>query len=181
MDERQIPGRKLRRIVAQFNTNERRLEILSYPTVSFEDQAAAFFADERFYVLNKKQFEQAAGLEQEFETAAIEIIQQAGASELVVGLNLAEAEIRKSSRLLKRLANVERDLAVLTPERIEEMLGVCERYGFDLKMEDGKIKIENSEDLNLFVELVEDYYLTSTQTGRDYGARAKRRIQRRNR
>lgn len=47
---------------------------------------------------------------------------------------------------------------------------------FICKVEDGRIKVENAKDLDLFVKMLEDYFLRSPQTGYDYGSRAKRRL-----
>lgn len=180
VDERDYAGWS-KRFHLKFNTRERRLEFLDSPTLSLEAQASAYYFDERFYIINKAQFEQIVGIEEEFESAAISALERVSGSGLVEGLDLAQEEITKSKRLLKRLAHlmVYDDLTDVTPARLEKMKEVAGYHQLEFNIVDDRVRIENKKDLDVFVRLLEDYYLKSPQTGHDYGSRVKRRIRRR--
>jgi hypothetical protein len=179
LDERDnAPLLSARRFMAQFNPRDRRLEFLTSPTISLNGEAAAYYTDDRFYILNKPQFTQIAGVEEDFAATAVAAINSVAQSNLVDGLELAHTELGRSRRLLRRLANLTQieGLSEVTPERIERMRAIAQQHGLQLKVEAGRIKLENTKDLDLFVKMLEDYFLRSPQTGYDYGSRAKRRL-----
>lgn len=178
-DARDAAPRLMKRFSAAFNTNERRLEFVPYPTVTLDSEGAAFYFDERFYVLNKAQFDQVVGLEEDFAATAIAAIDEVAASNLIEGLELLRSEVGKSKRLMRRLANLmgTEGLTSVTPERLQRMAEVAEYHEIPFRVnDDGRVVIQDERDLDAVVKLLEDYFLRSPQTEFDYGTRAKTRI-----
>jgi len=135
LDERDnAPRRSAKRFMAQFNPRDRRLEFLTSPTISLNGEAAAYYIDDRFYILNKPQFTQVAGVEEDFAATAVGAINSVAASNLVDGLELAHTELGKSRRLLRRLANLTmiEGLSEVTPERIEKMQEIATQHELHL-------------------------------------------------
>jgi hypothetical protein len=175
-------NRRSGRFNALFNTRDSRLELVPYPTVSLERIGAAFYYDERFYIINKAQFEQIAGIEEDFAAVALSAVESVAQSELFQGLDLVIARMSQSSRLMKRLANLTavEGLTEVSAERLERMKVIADRFKLSFRRDaDGRVLIENQDDLDAVVELLEDFYVQSEQTGFDYGSRTKRRVRRR--
>lgn len=181
-DIREIEGYSLRgKLMTVFDSRQRRLRLLDSTILSLPNEAAAFGIGARYLVLNKPQFEQIVGMEEKFLQTASNAIELLHRTNLVVGLDRAASRVQASSRFMRRVAHLfaSPDLLELTPDRIARMRTTAMEFGKHLTVNaDGQVVLENENDVDLFIKLVEDYFLQSSQTGMGYGARVKTRLQR---
>lgn len=173
------PGkRSIRRYRARFDTKTAKLEPVNGQMIFIDTKIDAVYADDCFYVLNKSGFERAVGLEDEYLQAADEFLDEIERSNAICVLEEMRDYIQSSIRVLKRLANIASDpnYRDVSPDRRAAWEEICKRRGYELRVQDGKVLIENRDDLDLIIKLLEDYFLTSPQTQADYGAVAKKRL-----
>lgn len=56
------------------------------------------------------------------------------------------------------------------------MQKVCKKYGDNLKIKDGKLHIEDAEDIELALKMLADYYKKGEVSGKAYGTYAGKEL-----
>lgn len=167
------PRTKLEKLSALFDTNDAELKVAITDTISFDNKLDCLFNNEEFLILRKAGFEQIVGLEEEFTEAASSVIETIKATELVEGLELLESAIKEKRSLLKALSNIGKKgtHATFDNEEITKMKEALHTFeGKELKLsQEGKVILENQEDVNYFVKLLNDYYKQGVISGKYYG------------
>lgn len=124
-------------------------------------------------MINKSSFELILGLEEEFAEAASQVIGVIRETGLIVGLDLVETEIMEKRSLLKILCNIGKKGTHMTldADEVEKMKNTIRMFEHaELKLTtDGKILLENNEDVGRFVKLLNDYYKQGVVSGKYYG------------
>ncbi|MCB1806741.1 MAG: DUF4868 domain-containing protein [Candidatus Competibacteraceae bacterium] len=167
------PRTKLERISALFDTDDAELKVAIKETISFDDKLDCLYSNEEFLILRKKGFEQIVGLEEEFAEVAASVIGTIAKTELVEGIELLEAAIKEKRSLLKTLSNIGKKGTHNTFDsneinKMKEALYAIE--GRELKLSvDGKLVLENADDVICFVKLLNDYYKQGVVSGKYYG------------
>jgi hypothetical protein len=152
---------------------------LAGDTVTFERRIDCIylFAENRFYIFNKKNFESIVAIEQKFKAVAQRVKRQIVHAGLVETLEDVHEIIASDTGIHKKLFHLSEsvDLADIDAARVRKMQEVARSYELPLRVEDGKIRVTNREELVTFMRLLEDYFLESPQTGFKYGAPVKER------
>lgn len=166
------PRTKLEKVFACFDASEAELKVAITETISFDNKLDCLFNNKEFLILQKQGFEQILGLEEEFTEAASRVILTIKETALVVGLDLLESAIKEKRSLLKTLSNIGQKgtHSAFNAIEINKMKEVLQTFeGKQLKLsEDGKVVLENAEDVNCFVKLLNDYYKQGVVSGKYY-------------
>lgn len=167
------PRTRLERMSALFDTADAELKAAITETISFDDKLDCLYSNEEFLILRKKGFEQIVGLEEEFTEAAKDVIETIAKTELVEGIELLESAIKEKRSLLKTLSNIGKKGThdTLDDNEITKMKDALHAFeGRELKLSvDGKVILENADDVGYFVKLLNDYYKQGVVSGKYYG------------
>lgn len=161
-----------------FNTSNSKLQLLQGETISFDKNIDTIYIDDKFYIFSKNNFERIVGLEEELRANALNMVKEISELNLIDGMDTMLSEIDQNPTLLKRLAKLAQhgDYKNITSDRIMKMQEIATQHGFILKVENGKIKIENNKDIDIVIKMLDDYFLESQQTGFKYGSHAKKQL-----
>lgn len=163
----------LKKVNAYFNTNTSKLEMFSGEQISFDSHLDCIYFEEVFYVIQKSNFESIVGIAEEFKAAANSLYQELEKSSLISGLSILENQINENStthRKLARLAKLQNHKN-LDIYKIEAMKNAAFLDNKILKLnEDGKILLENDDDVDLFIKLLSDYYKKGLVFEKVYGS-----------
>ncbi len=164
---------------AFFNTQSEQLEALKREAISIDKKLDCVFFEGNFYVIQKGNFETLTGLTEEYREIAEALAKEFEDTDLVEGIDQLKEEIEQDKPLNKKLARIQNDpdFKNLTKDRIKRMEKVAEKNGYNLKnKEDGSILLENKQDVDMFVKMLNDYFVESEQTGNQYGSFSKKKI-----
>lgn len=167
---------------ALFNTKSQQLMLLKEETVNLDEQIDCIFVDETFYVVKKAYFEQIVGLQEEFKERAYEIADNMINSGILNGGEKLRDLIETRPSIHKKLIKVEKigSYKGLTQESLTSMKKVCKRYGDSLKIEDGKLSIDDEHDIDVALKALGDYYKIGEITGKPYGTFAGKELRTQN-
>lgn len=156
---------------AYFNTASQQLALLKEETINLDEQIDCIFVDETFYVIKKAYFEQIVGLQEEYKEKANEIADNMIKIGILNGGEKLKDLIEKKPSCHKKLVKVEKigSYKELTRNSLSKMKKVCKRYGDALKIEDGKITIEDETDIDIVLKALDDYYKIGEISGKPYG------------
>ena len=167
------PRTRLEKISALFDTDDAELKTTITETISFDDKLDCLYSNEEFLILRKTGFEQIVGLEEEFTEAASGVIETIAKTELVEGIELLETAITEKRSLLKTLSNIGKKgtHSTFDNDEIQKMKDALNAFeGKELKLScEGKVVLENADDVNYFVKLLNDYYKQGVVSGKYYG------------
>ncbi len=165
-------------IRALFNTQSQKLEILKGETVNLDKQIDCIYYGDTFYIIRKGNFEQIIGLEEEFKQQAIEVASQIESTNMVVGIDIIKKQIEKNPSLHKKLVRIAKigTYSKLDEETIKKMAKVCEEHGDNLKLQNGKLLIEEPKDIDRVLKMFADYYKRGEVSGKHYGTFAGKEL-----
>jgi len=161
-----------------FNSTSHKLELIEGETVNLDKQVDCIFYEGTFYIAKKTQFEQIVGLEEEFKVQASEVIKELEATEMIVGLDIMEKQIKINPAIHKKLVRLSKigNYKDLDEKTVKKMEKVCKQYGDKLKVKDGKLFIEDEGDIDLALKMLADYYKRGEVSGKAYGTFAGKQL-----
>lgn len=161
-----------------FNSKSQKLELIEGETVNLDKQVDCIFYEDTFYVARKTQFEQIVGLEEEFRMQASEVINELVATNMIDGLHILSNQIITNPAIHKKLVRLSKigNYKELDEKIIKKMQRICKQYGDTLKLKDGKLFIENDNDIDLTLKMLSDYYKRGEVSGKAYGTFAGKQL-----
>lgn len=161
-----------------FNTKSQKLELIRGETVSLDKQIDCIFYADIFYIAKKTQFEQIVGLEEEFKEQAQEVIAELESTQMIEGLEVIVKQIEKNPSIHRKLVRLSKigNYRELDNKIIKKMQKVCNAHGDKIKLKDGKLFIENEEDIDLALKMLGDYYKRGEVSGKAYGTFAGKQL-----
>lgn len=181
IDENNDPEKKLvfRQIRTIFNTTSKKLTLMKGEAVTLDKQIDCVYCEETFYVLKKIQFEQIVGLQEEFREKAAEVVEGMQSTGLIDGLEKIDEDLKTNTSLHKKLVKIQQKggLDKLTSKGIAKMTSVCKRYGDKINLgENGHIMIIESNDFEVVIKAMCDYYKKGEVSGKSYGTFSGREL-----
>ena len=169
-------------IKAFFSTKSQQLSLLKEETVNLDEQIDCIFVDEIFYVVKKAYFEQIVGLQEEFKERASEIVDNMISIGILNGGDKLRDLIETKPSIHKKLIKVEKigSYKNLTPKVLASMKKVCKRYGDSLKIDEGKLTIDDEKDIDIALKALGDYYKIGEISGKPYGTFAGKELRTQN-
>ncbi|MDM1041314.1 Kiwa anti-phage protein KwaB-like domain-containing protein [Empedobacter falsenii] len=154
-----------------FNSKSQKLELIEGETVNLDKQIDCIFYEDTFYVAKKTQFEQIIGLEEEYRIQANQVITQLEQTNMFIGTELLQNSSDKNPSLHKKLVRLSKigNYQTLDKKTVTKMQGICKKYGEKLNLKDGKIHIEDENDITLTLKVLADYYKVGEVSGKPYG------------
>jgi hypothetical protein len=172
VDENENQKTLFRKLIrAKFSTESQKLELLKGETVNLDKQIDCVYYNEEFYIIKKANFEQIIGLQEEFKAVAKNVVSEMKQTNMFDGLDKIEDEIERNPSIHKKLVRIAKigNYREITPPIIKKMERVCKKYGNKLNIKDGKLSIEEKEDIDTILKMLADYYKTGDVTGKPYG------------
>ena len=169
-------------IKACFNTKSQQLSLLKEETVNLDEQIDCIFVNETFYVLKKANFEQIVGLQEEFKERAGEIVDNMINIGILNGGDKLRDLIETRPSIHKKLIKVEKigSYKNLTQKVLVSMKKICKRYGDSLKIDDGKLTIDDEKDIDIALKALGDYYKIGEISRKPYGTFAGKELRTQN-
>ncbi len=163
----------------QFNTRSKKLELIEGQTVNLDKQIDCVFYDEVFYIAKKTLFEQIVGLLDEFKQQAIEVVSALGDTKMIDGLEIVAKQIEDNPTIHKKLVRLSKigNYKELDIKVIKTMQKTCKKYGEVLKIKNGKLVIEDENDIIVALKVLADYYKVGEVSGKAYGTYAGKQLQ----
>lgn len=172
---------KLQKVIRTiFNSKSQKLELIEGETVNLDKQIDCIYYEETFYIAKKTQFEQIVGLEEEYKQQATDVITELGSTNMIEGLDVVAQEIENNPSIHKKLVRLSKigNYKGLDPKTIKKMQKICKKYGEQLKVsKDGKLLIEDENDITLTLKVLADYYKLGEVSGKAYGTYAGKQLQ----
>lgn len=161
-----------------FNSKSQKLELIEGETVNLDKQVDCIFYDDTFYIAKKTQFEQIVGLEEEFKQQATNVIAELLATAMILGLEILAKQIDTNPSIHKKLVRLSKigNYKDLDEKTIKQMQKICKQYGDKLKLKDGKLFIEDENDIDLALKMLSDYYKRGEVSGKAYGTFAGKQL-----
>ncbi|KZE74328.1 hypothetical protein AV926_02075 [Myroides marinus] len=162
-----------------FNSQSQKLELIEGETVNLDKQIDCIYYVDTFYIVKKTQFEQIIGLEEEYKHLANEVVVELASTKMIEGLEIIEKQINENPSIHKKLVRLTKlgNYKDLNLEIINKMQEICKKYGETLKLKDGKIFIEDENDITLTLKVLADYYKLGEVSGKAYGTYAGKQLQ----
>lgn len=161
-----------------FNSTSQKLELIEGETVNLDKQVDCIFYEDTFYIAKKTQFEQIVGLEEEFRQQATEVITELEETDMIAGLDIMAKQIDTNPSIHKKLARLSKigNYKDLDTKSIKIMQKVCKLHGDKLKLKNGKLFIEDENDIDLVLKMLADYYKRGEVSGKAYGTFAGKQL-----
>jgi hypothetical protein len=171
VDEKENQKTLKKLIRAKFSTESQKLELLKGETVNLDKQIDCVYYKEDFYIIKKANFEQIVGLQDEYKEEAKQVVSDMKRTNMIIGLEKVEKEIESNPTVHKKLVRIARhgNYQNITQKDVKQMQKVSKKYGINLKVKDGKLSIEEKEDIDTILKMLADYYKTGDVTGKPYG------------
>lgn len=168
-----------RQIRTIFNTKSQKLELIEGETVNLDKIIDCIYYKELFYIAKKGQFEKIVGLEEEFKKQANEVVAELKSTGMIKGLKIIKDIINANPAIHRKLVRLFKigNYKDLNKKTIMQMQKVCEKYGDKLKVKNGKLILEDKDDVTLALKMLADYYKRGEVSGKAYGTYAGKRIQ----
>lgn len=168
----------LKMIRTYFDTQSQKLKLLKGETVNLDKQIDCVYYDETFYIIRKMNFEQIVGLQEEYKEEAKNVAEMLKGTNLINGMEFIEQKIEKNPSIHKKLVRISRigNINTLNEKAIRKMRSVSKKYGNQLNVKDGKINIEEENDVELVLRMLADYYKVGEVFGKHYGTFAGREV-----
>ena len=162
-----------------FNTKSQKLELIQGETVNLDKQIDCVYYADTFYIAKKTQFEQIVGLEEEYKAQASEVIKELKDTKMIEGLEVLKKQIDENPSIHKKLVRLSKigNYRELDTKVIKQMQKVCKLHGDKLKLKDGKLFIEDENDIDLALKMLGDYYKRGEVSGKAYGTFAGKQLQ----
>ncbi|MDR2926725.1 MAG: DUF4868 domain-containing protein [Cytophagaceae bacterium] len=171
VDEKENQKSLAKTIRSLFNTQSQKLELLRGETVNLDKQIDCVYYDETFYVIKKGYFEQIVGLQEEYKKEAKQVVEDMKSTNMIEGLDKIEEEIEANPAIHKKLVRIARtgNYKTISEKDIKQMQKVCKKYGVKINVKNGKLAIEEKEDIDTVLKMLADYYKTGDVSGKPYG------------
>ncbi|MCL2721380.1 MAG: DUF4868 domain-containing protein [Treponema sp.] len=171
-----LVSEKKNAIAANFKLKEKSLVISHDQSIVFDKRLDAFYADDKFFIIQKNNFEEIVGLESEYRDAAKQAADKIMKSpKISLNFNLIDA-IENKNRFIRKLAKVKDKIDNIGTTRIQKMQETATLFKLSFNIKSGKIIIDDENELDIVIKLLDDYYLLSQQTGKKYEASVKKEI-----
>ncbi|RZT91292.1 uncharacterized protein DUF4868 [Ancylomarina subtilis] len=169
---------KMNSIRTYFSTKSNKLELLHGETVNLDKQIDCVFWEDAFYIFKKTQFEQIVGLAEEFKKVAEDVVESLKNSNMIEGVELISKEVAETPSIHKKLVRLQKtgNADNITTESIALMRQVGKEFNLELKCKDGKIQIEDKNDIDVALKLLCDYYKEGKVSGKNYGTYAGKQL-----
>ena len=97
----------------------------------------------------------------------------------VIGGEKLQELIESKPSIHKKLIKVERNGGYkdLTPKKLNSMKRICKKYGDVLPNKDGKLFIDNEQDVDIILKALGDYYKIGEISKKAYGTFAGKELQ----
>ena len=154
-----------------FNVKAQKLELIEGETVNLDKQVDCIYYGDIFYIAKVAQFEKIVGLEIEFKIQAIDVVAQLKTTNMIEGLEIIIQQIEKDPSIHKKLVRLSKigNYSTLNTKAIKKMEKVAKELGFKVKVKDGKLFIEDEDDIDLILKMLSDYYKEGKVSGKSYG------------
>jgi predicted RNA-binding protein with PUA domain len=162
-----------------FNSKSKKLELIEGETVNLDKQIDCIYYVDTFYIARKTQFEQIVGLEEEFRVQASDVVTELINTTMIEGLELVTKLVDSHPAIHKKLVRISKigNHKELNIKVIKKMVNVCKSYGDKLKVtKDGKLLIEDENDIDLVLKMLSDYYKRGEVSGKAYGTFAGKQL-----
>lgn len=148
-------------------------------TVNLDEQIDCIYVDDTFYIIKKAYFEQIVGLQEEYKEKAKGIAENMINSGNVIGGEKLQELIDSKPSIHKKLIKVERNGGYkdLTPQKLNSMKRICKKYGDVLPTKDGKLFIDNEQNVDIILKALGDYYKIGEISKKAYGTFAGKELQ----
>ena len=169
--DEQYDKKPLKFIRTFFDTKNQKLELLKGETVNLDKQIDCIYYNEIFYVIKKGYFEQIVGLEEEYKEEAKNVVEALKKTEKIDGLDKIEKQIETTPSVHKKLVRIARigNYRNIDDKIIKKMKSVCKKHNINLKTDNGKLLIEDEQDIDIILKMLADYYKTGDVSGKPYG------------
>lgn len=161
-----------------FDTQSQKLKLLKGETVNLDKQIDCIYYDETFYIIKKAYFEQIVGLQEEYKEEAKNVAEILKNTNLINGVDFIERKIEENPSIHKKLVRISRigNINTLDAKAIKKMQSVSKKFGNKLNIKDGKINIEEENDVELVLRMLADYYKVGEVFGKHYGTFAGKEV-----
>lgn len=168
----------LKIIRTYFDTKSQKLKLLKGETVNLDKQIDCIYYEETFYIIKKANFEQIVGLQEEYKEEAKKVVSALRDTHLINGIEMLERKVDENPSIHKKLVRISRigNINTLNEKSIKKMQTVCKKYGNKLKVKDGKLNIEEENDVELILKMLADYYKVGEVSGKNYGTFAGKEV-----
>lgn len=161
-----------------FNTQSNKLELIHGETVNLDKQIDCIYYNDAFYIFKKANFEQITGLTEEFKIEAESVVTELKETNMIEGIEVISEEVAKNPAIHKKLVRLQKigNYQNMTPNSLLKMKEVAEAFGETLKSKNGRILIEEKEDIDTALKILCDYYKEGKVSGKDYGTYAGKQL-----
>lgn len=161
-----------------FNSKSQKLELIEGETVNLDKQIDCIFYKDIFYIIKKTQFEQIVGLEEEYKKEAMSVVDHLAETKMIEGLEIITKQINVNPAIHKKLVRLARigNYENLDQTTVKRMKKVCKQFGDTLKVKEGKLLIEDENDIDLALKMLSDYYKRGEVSGKAYGTFAGKEL-----
>lgn len=183
-DDRLYAWRKISTLTQPKKVQSRQATFfVEHKLVDVEDKEV-FLIDPRFdffvrggmiFIANKKEFEISMNFREGMKAKAAEVIQNFNESGHFKGIELIQKHVGDNMHLLRKMASILKAGYYQQPDYIQRMIEVSKNEGWELKVEDGQVVIEE-ETIDLLLKLLNNDRLRSPINNEVFDAAAKARV-----
>lgn len=166
-------------ILTIFDTTNKKLTLMNRESISLDMRIDCLYYKNLFYILKKGAFEQIVGLQEEYKVAAKEIVSEINSTGNIVGLATVAKDIGEKVSIHRKLVKLKNNggIEVLKNGNIKLMSDICAKYGYKINLdENNHIVVKNTDDLDLVLKLLCDYYKIGEVSGKSYGTYSGQQI-----
>lgn len=166
------------RLRTLFSSSDDKLRLMSGTTISLPRRIAFLRYEDEFFFLRKKEAEAVLGLDDEYQVLAETLCQELDGANCIDGMQFVRDLSKRSPTINKLLAQIKRlgNHQNLDEYRLAAIKELITRHGLKVRVEAGRICVDDEDAAKDFLRLLNDYYVESKQTGHHYGANAKKRL-----
>jgi frataxin-like iron-binding protein CyaY len=163
---------------ALFTTKEKSLVLSHDQSIIFDRSIDALYLDKTFYIIQKNNFEEIVGLESEYREEALAVADKIfNCNSIILNYKLRDA-IENKKKFIRKLTKIKNEIDKIDNTRIQNMRITAQDFNLTFNLDNnGKIVINNENDMDTVIKLLDDSYLNSKQTGRKYEASVKKEMQ----
>lgn len=156
---------------ARFDTTTGKLITNTEPIFSFDGSIDFIYKNEEFLISNKSNFEIITSYYDVYNANSTVVLNELSQTGMFIDISGFQNIVVSNKNYQKRLSKVY-DLGNyknFNKKSIKHMSDIAKKYGGYLKIEDNKIKLEDSNDYDLLCRLLADYYKIGEVSGESYG------------
>lgn len=134
-----------------------------------------FVHGDLIFIANKKEFEISMNFREGMKAKAVEVIQNFNASGHFKNVDLIQKHVGDNMHHLRKMASILKAGYYQQPDYIQRMIEVSKEEGWELKVEDGQVVVEE-ETIELLLKLLNNDRLRSPINNEVFDAAAKARV-----